>query len=138
MKTKLLIPSIFFAVLLTPLFSHDYLPAKVLAADENYIVHIGDSIQVPTRTLVHNSETKEVPGQIIFPDGSSKSGRSFIVASPGAYQVVYRAYFGVEEEKETITYTCNRESGDFFTSNNAKNPATSGQYTYNTSLKSVD
>ena len=137
MKAKLLILSIFFAVMLTPLFSHDYLPAKVLAADENYIVHVGDSIQVPTRTLVHNSETKEVPGQIMFPDGSSKSGRSFIVTTPGAYQVVYRAYFGVEEEKETITYTCNRESGDFFTSNNAKNPATSGKYTYNTTLKSV-
>lgn len=137
MKGKLLIPSILFTVMLSPLFSRDYLQSRVIAADENYIVHVGDSIQVPKRTLVHNSESKEVQGQIIFPDGSGKSGRSFIVTSPGAYQVVYRAYFGVEEEKETITYTCNRESGDFFTSSNPKNLATSGEYTYNNDVHSV-
>ena len=137
MKTKLLIPSLLFMLMLSPLVSSDCFGAQVLAADENYIVHVGDSIQVPNRTLIHNGESKVVPGQIIFPDGSSKSGRSFIVATPGAYQVVYRAYFGVEEEKETITYTCNRESGDFFTSNNSKNPATSGEYTYNNTLKTI-
>ena len=137
MKVKLLIPSFLFALTLAPLFSHNYQSAQVLAMDENYIVHIGDSIQVPNRTLVHNSESKVVKGQVIFPDGSSKSGRSFIVSTPGAYQVVYRAYFGAEEVKEIITYTCNRESGDFFTSNNSKNPASSGEYTYNTSLNSV-
>lgn len=137
MKIKILIPSIFFAVMLAPLASSDYLQAKVLATDENHIVHVGDSIQVLKRTLVHNGESKEVAGQIIFPDGSSKSGRSFIVTTPGAYQVIYRAYFGVEEEKETITYTCNRESGDFFTSSNPKNPASSGEYTYNNDLNTI-
>lgn len=137
MKAKLLIPSILFVMMLNPLVSHDYFGAEVLAADENYIVHIGDSIAVPNRTLIHNTESKEVPGQIIFPDGSSKSGRSFIVTTPGVYQVIYRAYFGVEEEKETITYTCYRESGDFFSSSDSKNLATSGEYTYNNSLNSV-
>ena len=50
MKGKLLIPSILFTVMLSPLFSRDYLQSRVIAADENYIVHVGDSIQVPKRT----------------------------------------------------------------------------------------
>ena len=118
MKAKLFLSSILFTLMLSPL-SNSSFGAQVLATDENYIVHIGDSIAVPNRTLIHNGESKEVSGQIIFPDGSSKSGRSFIVATPGAYEVIYRAYFGVEEEKQTITYTCKRESGDFFTSSNS-------------------
>ena len=137
MKAKLLIPAVFLAMALTPLFSHDYLTTPVIAEDENYIVHIGDSIQVNNRTLVHNGETKVVSGQIIFPDGSNKSGRNFIVTSPGAYQVIYSAYFGVEEERETITYTCNRESGDFFLSSNKNNLASSGQYSFNNHINSA-
>lgn len=137
MKAKLFLSSILFTLMLSPLASNSSFGAQVLATDENYIVHIGDSIAVPNRTLIHNGESKEVSGQIIFPDGSSKSGRSFIVATPGAYEVIYRAYFGVEEEKQTITYTCKRESGDFFTSSNSKNPATSGEYTYNNALNSI-
>lgn len=137
MKGKILLPSLFFAVMLSPLFSSNYVSAPVIATDESYVVHIGDSVQVLSRTLVHEGQSKVVPGQIFFPDGSSKSGRAFVVTSPGAYQVVYSAFFGVEEVRETITYTCYRESGDFFTSSDSKNAPSSGAYTYNNALNSV-
>ena len=137
MKLKLLIPSILLAVSIAPISPRDFVIAKALLNDENFIVHVGDSIKVENRTLIHNDESKTVSGQIIFPDGSSKSGRSFVVTGPGAYQVVYSAYFGLEEEKETITYTCNRESGDFFTSSDSNNKPSSGEFSHNTKTSDV-
>lgn len=136
MKTKLIIPSLLFVLAMAPVSSH-FEVARALTADENFVVNVGDSIAVEDRTLIHNGESKVVSGQIIFPDGSSKSGRSFVVTSPGAYQIVYSAYFGLEEERETVTYTCYRKSGDFFSSSEKNNQPSSGEYTYNTKTTHV-
>ncbi len=138
MKTKLIIPAMFLALAVASINTSSITKqVKVLAQNENYVVNIGDSIDIEDRTLIHNDESKVVSGQIIFPDGSSKSGRSFIVAMPGVYQVVYRAYFGYEEECETITYSCYRKSSDFFTSSNKNNLPSVGEYSFNNKIAST-
>ena len=138
MKTKLLVPAIFLALAVASInTNHSSLQVKAITEDENFIVNVGDSINVEDRVLIHNEERKTVPGQIIFPDGSTKRGRSFIVSMPGIYQVVYSAYFGFEQEKETITYSCYRKSSDFFTSSNSNNLPSVGEYSFNNKFASV-
>ena len=137
MKTKLIIPAMFLALAVASINTNHSYEVRAITEDENFVVSVGDSINVENRTLIHNGESKVVSGQIIFPDGSSKSGRSFIVSMPGVYQVVYSAYFGFEEERETITYSCYRKSSDFFTSSNSNNLPTIGEYSFNTKTASV-
>ncbi len=138
MKTKLFIPAMFLALLTASLSStNSSFPVKAITEDENFIVNVGDSIDVKDRVLIHGDERKTVSGQIIFPDGSSKSGRSFLISMPGVYQVVYRTYFGYEEECETITYRCNYKSSDFFSSSVSNNKPGIGEYSFNNKLASV-
>ena len=138
MKTKILVPAIFLALAVASInTNHSSLQVKAITEDENFIVNVGDSINVEDRVLIHNEERKTVPGQIIFPDGSTKRGRSFIVSMPGIYQVVYSAYFGFVEEKETITYSCYRKSSDFFTSSNSNNRPSMGEYSFNNKFATV-
>ena len=137
MKTKLIIPALFLALGVASISTNNSVHVRAITEDEEVIVNIGDSINVEDRILIHDGESKVVSGQIIFPDGSSRSGRSFIVSMPGIYQVVYSAYFGYEEERETITYSCLRKSGDFFTSSNKNNLPTVGEYSFNNKIASV-
>lgn len=137
MRTKIIIPALFLALGIASVNTNHSFQVRAITEDENFIVNIGDSINVEDRTLIHDGESKVVSGQIIFPDGSSKKGRSFVISMPGIYQVVYSAYFGYEEERETISYTCYRKSGDFFTSSNKNNLPTVGEYSFNNKIASV-
>lgn len=137
MKTKLFIPAMFLALAVTSLNPSPITQVRAITENENHIVNVGDSINVEQRTLIHGSESKVVSGQIIFPDGNSKSGKSFIITTPGVYQVIYRAYFGFEEECETITYSCYRKSSDFFVSSNKNNLPSAGEYSFNNKVSSV-
>ena len=112
--------------------------AKALLNDETHDVATGDVVSVCDRILVHNNESKVASGQIIFPDGSSKKGKSFTISMPGIYKVVYTAFFGLEEVSETITYKCVRTSGDFFEISGGKGSAKYGEYSYNTSTKQAN
>ena len=49
---------------------------------------------------------------------------------PGVYQVIYRAFFGVEEVSESIYYHCYRQSSDMFISSNSSNKAVNGEFSY--------
>ncbi|MBO4666982.1 MAG: hypothetical protein J5666_02480, partial [Bacilli bacterium] len=93
-------------------------------------IKIGDKILVEPKTLVYEGESKTVEGQIILPDGTSKSGKSFIIEMPGIYTVNYRAFFGTHEESVSLIYHCHRKSGDFFVSSNKNNPADTGEYSH--------
>ena len=138
MKPKLLIPAMFLALAVASInTNHSSLQVRAIIEDENFTVNVGQSINVEDRILIHNEERKTVSGQIIFPDGSTKRGRSFVVSMPGIYRVVYSAYFGFEEEKETITYTCYRKSSDFFSSSNSSNLPSVGEYSFNNKLAAV-
>ena len=113
MKKRYLLP-IFVLMPLTACSLSNINQVRAITRTENNVVKIGDIIQVESRTLVHEQESKVVQGQIILPDGTSQAGRSFEVKMPGVYQVLYRAFFGVEEVSESIYYHCYRESGDLF------------------------
>ena len=135
MKKKILLISSLMLLSLSTLGVSKYHYAKALLNDETHDVVTGDVITVNDRTLVHNNESKVVSGQIIFPDGSSKKGKSFTISMPGVYKVIYTAFFGLEEVSETITYKCVRTSGDFFETSGGKGSAKYGEYSYNTALK---
>ena len=129
MKRRFLFP--FFVLMpLTACVASNVNHVKAITRSENYIVKIGDSITVEPRILEHESETKVVQGQIILPDGTSQAGKSFVVSMPGVYQVLYRAFFGIEEVSESIYYHCYRESGDLFVSSNPNKKAVNGEFSY--------
>ena len=91
---------------------------------------IGDKITVEPKTLTYEEQSKVVNGHIIFPDGSTKVGKSFVIEMPGIYEVNYRAFFGTHEESISLYYHCHRTSGDFFISNNKDNLAQTGEYSH--------
>lgn len=93
-------------------------------------IKVGDTIVVEPKTLTYEGQSKVVNGQIIFPDGSSKVGKSFIIEMPGIYEVNYRAFFGTHEESISLFYHCHRTSGDFFISSDKSNPAQAGTYSH--------
>ena len=104
---------------------------SVLYADQTIDnVKIGDTFTVEQKTLVYNDESKVVDGQIILPDGTSKSGKQFTIEMPGKYTVNYRAFFGTHEESLSIFYHCHRNSGDFFETSEKSNPAKAGAYSH--------
>ena len=129
MKRRYLLP-IFVLMPLTACVAGNINQVRAITRTENNVVKIGDIINVESRTLEHEGESKVVQGQIILPDGTSQAGRSFVVNMPGVYQVLYRAFFGVEEVSESIYYHCYRESGDLFTSSNPNNKAVNGEFSY--------
>ena len=131
MKNKIFFSLLVFLPLTSCHFSNMH-QVKALLADENYVVEKGDVIEVAPRKLVHEGEEKIVQGQIIFPDGTSKSGKSFTVTMPGVYTVNYQAIFGMEEVKESLFYSCYRTSGDLFLSSNEDNMPQTGEYSFNT------
>lgn len=137
MKNKFVIPSIFLALSISIIGGSKYTYAKVLAESESHVVEAGDVITVEPRTLVHDGQSKVANGQIIFPDGSSKSGKSFTISMPGVYKVIYSAIFDTEEVSESVTYSCYRTSGDFFITSNERNRPTIGEYTYNTRTSNI-
>ena len=130
MKHKLFFSLLLFLPLCSCHLSNVY-QAQAITEDENHEVEIGETINVGPRTLTYNSEKKTVQGQIIFPDGSSKSGKSFTITMPGVYTVKYQAVFGVEEVSESIYYTCLRRSGDLFLTSNENNKPSTGEYSFN-------
>ena len=138
MKFKnVFLPTLLFAFALTSCSTSSSGQARALLEDENNVVEIGDSIDVETRVLEHNGQTKPVSGQIIFPDGSSKSGRSFNVTMAGVYKVIYSAVFGTEEVTQTIYYHCYRTSASFFLSSDASMKAVNGEYSHNTKTTTI-
>lgn len=134
-KHKWLLPTLLLVVSLPFAFANKTSNIKVLSESEIEEVVIGDSIKVEPRTLVHDGESKVVQGQIIFPDGSSRSGKSFTITMSGKYQVVYSAFFGTTEVSESIYYNCYPTSGDFFLSSNENNRPVAGEYSFNNSFK---
>ena len=137
MKNKLLIPSLFIALSISVIGGSKFTYAKVLADSEYRIVETGQVINVESRTLVHDAESKVADSQIIFPDGSSKAGKSFTISMPGVYRVIYSATFGAEVINETIFYKCYRTSANMFISSNEKNQPSTGEYTYNTKTSNI-
>ena len=105
---------------------------RALTETENHDVFIGDTINVETRRLYHDGNSKDVRGLIINPNGDSFQGRSFTISEAGLYKVVYQAYFGHHKEEQVINYLCKRRSKDFF---NITNPVdiSYGDYRHNTS-----
>lgn len=136
MKSKILFSLLVFLPLTSCHFSNVH-QVKALLEDESFVVEKGDIINVSPRKLVHNGEEKIVQGQIIFPDGSSKSGKSFTVTIPGQYSVNYQAIFGTEEVKESLYYNCYRKSGDLFLSSNEDNLPQTGEYSFNTKTSNI-
>lgn len=137
MKNKFILFPLLFLLPLCPCSVSSIYQAKALLTDENHVVEMGDVIEVAPRTLIHNDEKKVVEGQIILPDGTSKSGKSFTIAMAGVYTVNYRAIFGTEEVNESIYYRCNRNSGDLFISSESNNKPTIGEYSFNTKTKQI-
>ena len=135
MKRKWLLPTLLIAMSLPFAFSKKTTEARALLDSETQVVTVGESIVVEPRTLVHDDESKVVQGQIIFPDGSSKSGKGFIVTMPGVYEVVYRTFFGSTEVSESIFYNCYRTSGDIFLSSDERNKPVNGEYSFDNSKK---
>ena len=129
MKRRFLLP-IFILMPLTACSASNVNYVRAITRTENQVVKIGDVINVEPRTLIHEDESKVVQGQIILPDGTSQSGKSFTVTMAGVYQVIYKAFFGVEEVSESIYYHCYRESGDLFISSNPGNKAVNGEFSY--------
>lgn len=136
MKNKLFFPLLLFLPLCSCHLSYG-LQAKALLEDENHVVEIGDVIEVSPRTLIKDGVEKVTQGQIIFPDGSSKSGKSFTITIPGVYIVNYRAIFGTEEVNESIYYNCYRKSGDLFITSNENNKPQTGEYSFNTKTSHI-
>ena len=136
MKNRVLLPLLLLLSLSSCSFSK-LNQAHALIDEENFIVQIGDQIEVAPRELEHNGQKKTVEGQIIFPDGSSKSGRSFIITMPGVYTVNYRAIFGTDEVNIPIYYHCHRTSGDLFLSSESNNKPQIGEYSFNTKTTKI-
>lgn len=132
MRNKwLLLPMLFLLPACASLTSRSMAKAQILYQNQTFDnVKIGDKIEVTPKTLTYNDQSKEVNGQIILPDGTSKVGNSFTIEMPGIYEVRYRAFFGVHEESVSLFYHCHRTSGDFFISSSKNNPATTGQYSH--------
>lgn len=129
-KKALLIPALFLipSCFASGQASHE---AQLLLKNETIDnIKIGDKITVEPKTLVYEGQSKTVEGQILLPDGTSQSGKSFTIEMPGIYTVNYRAFFGTHEESISLFYHCHRTSGDFFISSNKDNPAQSGEYSH--------
>ena len=129
-KKWLLLPAIFLLASCSNAVERSFVRPYLLADQTIDNVKIGDKYQVEEKTLTYLGESKVVKGQIILPNGTSKSGDSFIIEMPGIYTVKYRAFFGTHEESYCIYYHCHRTSGDFFLSNNKNNPTLSGEYSH--------
>ena len=138
MKIKsLLFPISLLGLLVAPLSLSSKNEARALLGEENNVVSVGDIIEVESRSLVYNGQTKVSGGQIVFPDGTSKSGKNFTISMPGVYKVIYSALFGTHEVSETVYYNCYRRSSDFFLSSNKKNQPVNGEYSFNTKTSNV-
>ena len=129
-KKWLLLPTLFLLASCSNVAERSFVRPYLLADQTIDNVKIGDKYQVEEKTLTYLGESKVVKGQIILPDGTSKSGDSFIIEMPGIYTVKYRAFFGTHEESYCIYYHCHKTSGDFFVSSNKDNPATNGEYSH--------
>ena len=129
MKRRYLFP-IFVLMPLTACSLGNINYVRAITQTEDVTVKIGDVINVEPRTLIYEGQSKTVNGQIFLPDGTSQSGKSFTITQPGVYQVLYRAFFGVEEVSQSVYYHCHRQSGDLFVSSNPSNKAVNGLFSY--------
>lgn len=66
---------------------------------------VDDVITIENRTLTYNNVTKQANSYVIFPDGSTFTGKQFIASQPGIYKIVYQALFNnhLEQEEQIIT-----------------------------------
>lgn len=129
MKRRYLFP-IFILMPLTACVASKVNYVRAITQTEDVVVKIGDVIEVEPRRLEYEGDSKTVNGQIFMPDGTALAGKSFTITMPGVYQVLYRAFFGVEEVSESIYYHCHRQSGDLFISSNPSNKAVNGAFSY--------
>lgn len=111
-RIALFISSLFFA---SSSLLPSYNPTLTRGEEDSSIIHLGDVIEVPSRTLIHGSDYKEVNGRIIFPSGASFIGKQFTAKEHGIYKVVYEHYFGREKVVEEERYLCERLTQDYFT-----------------------
>lgn len=134
-KAKIFLSIISLSLLSTSLALFNQDSAINISAESEIIdVSYGDVIAVNKKTLTYLGQSKEVEGQIILPDGTAKKGKNFVVDNYGTYQVIYRAFFGVQEVSYIIQYKCIRTSRDLFTPTTPKT-VNNGEYSFDNSIK---
>ena len=75
------------------------------ALDDSYV--LGETFQIPPRTLTLNGVSVDASAYAILPSGEATSSSSFALASPGKYTLHYDALFGgrhYSEEQSFLVY----------------------------------
>lgn len=78
---------------------------SIPALDDSYV--LGETFQVPSRTLTLNGVSVPASSYAILPSGEATSASSFVLASPGKYILHYDALFGgrhYSEEQSFLVY----------------------------------
>ena len=99
-------------------------------------LEVGDSVNIPSKTLTYLDESKTAEVLITSPSGGVYTGNRLTIEEPGVYQVTYRAYFGSHEEKETHEIRVDYRARDLFECNDYVT-VKSGSFSYDESLSGV-
>ncbi len=95
------------------------LPSMNLSAEGEIpsSLSVGDSLNVPSKILSYNGQSKASDIFITSPSGAVYSGSKLTIEETGVYTVTYRAFFGEHEEKETHTIRVDYSACDLFAAN---------------------
>ncbi len=133
MKKKMLLFLALFA--LGPCLS---LPPTGLSAEGTIpsSLSVGDSLDIPSKTLSYNGQSKTADILITSPSGAVYSGSRLTIEEVGVYALTYRAFFDGHEEKETHTIRVDYSACDLFKANEAVT-LNRGAFSYDESFTGV-
>ena len=97
---------------------------------------VGDTLNLPNKTISYNGETKSAEILILSPNGATYSGNSLTIEEAGVYTVTYRAFFGSHEEKETHKIRVDYTPCDLFKANDGVD-LKRGSFSYEESFSGV-
>lgn len=80
-------------------------------------VYVGDTVQIPSRTLSHAGESRAATVTITSPGGGVFTGSKIVASEPGVYQITYSAVFGEETVTEAASFMALRRPKDMFITN---------------------
>ena len=103
---------------------------QIYSEEEIKNIFLNDVVEMPKIKLTHQDEEAIVDGKVIFPSGSTYTGKSFTAKEHGLYRVVYEKYFGHEKVEKTFKYLCQRRSEDYFRFNETVK-SSYGDFRYN-------